>query len=34
MLVITDSASAELKKVLESEQALNKQLIIYYQGAG
>ncbi len=34
MLVITDNAGIELKKVLESKEAENKRLIIYYQGAG
>jgi hypothetical protein len=34
MLVITDSASTELKKVIGSKEAENKQLIIYFQGAG
>jgi Fe-S cluster assembly iron-binding protein IscA len=34
MLVITDAASEALKKVLDSEQAKNKNLILYYQGSG
>jgi Fe-S cluster assembly iron-binding protein IscA len=34
MLVITDKASEELKKVLESEMAKDKYLLIYFQGAG
>ena len=34
MLVVTDKASEELKKVLTSEMALNKYLILYFQGAG
>ena len=34
MLIVTDKASAELQKVLGSEQAKGKGLIIYYQGAG
>jgi hypothetical protein len=34
MLVVTDRASEELKKVLSSEIALNKYLILYFQGAG
>lgn len=34
MLIVTDKASEELKKVLESDQAQGKGLVIYYQGAG
>jgi hypothetical protein len=34
MMVVTDSASTELRKVLESEQAKNKNLIFYFAGAG
>jgi hypothetical protein len=34
MLVITDKASAELKKALQTEQAKDKQLILYFQGVG
>jgi len=34
MLQVTPSASQELKKVLESEQAKGKQLIVFFQGFG
>jgi len=34
MLVVTDTASQELKKVLDSEEHRNKQLILYFMGAG
>jgi hypothetical protein len=34
MLVVTDSASTELSKVLQSEQAKDKNLILYFAGAG
>lgn len=34
MLVITDSASTELAKVLQSDQAKDKYLILYFAGAG
>ncbi len=34
MLIVTDKASEELQKTLESDQAKDKGLIIYYQGAG
>jgi len=34
MLVVTDNASTELKKVLQSEQAKKKNLILYFAGAG
>ncbi len=34
MLVVTDKASEELKKVLESDNSKGKYLILYFQGAG
>jgi hypothetical protein len=34
MLIVTDSASTELKKVLESDQAKDKNLVFYFAGAG
>jgi len=34
MLQITDKASSELRKVLESEAQKNKNLILYFMGAG
>lgn len=34
MLVVTDSASAQLKTVLGSDQAKGKNLIIFFQGHG
>jgi len=34
MLIVTDKASEELQKVLASDQAEGKGLILYYQGAG
>jgi len=34
MIDITEKASQELKKVLDSDQAKGKNLIIYYMGAG
>jgi len=34
MLDITEKASIELNKVLQSDQAKGKSLIIYYMGAG
>ena len=34
MLVVTESASAELQKVLQSDQAKDKNLIFYFAGAG
>jgi len=34
MLVITDGASTELKKALDSEMAKNKHLLLYFQGVG
>jgi len=34
MLVVTESASMELKKALNSEMAKNKHLLLYFQGAG
>jgi hypothetical protein len=34
MLVVTDRASEELKKVMTSEMATNKYLVLYFQGAG
>lgn len=33
MLVVSDKASEELGKVLESNQATGKNLIIYFAGA-
>jgi hypothetical protein len=34
MLNISETASVELNKVLDSEQAKGKSLILYYMGAG
>ena len=34
MLKVTDSASEELKKVINSEQAKGKELVITFQGYG
>lgn len=34
MLVVTDTASAELKKVLDSPKGKHAHLVIYFQGAG
>lgn len=34
MLVVTDNASTELQKVLQSDQGKNKNLIFYFAGAG
>ena len=34
MIEVTDSAKVELTKLLETEQALNKQIVIYFQGFG
>jgi hypothetical protein len=34
MLVVTDKASEELKKVLTNPEVGNKKLIIFFQGAG
>jgi len=34
MLAVTDSASTQLQTVLNSDQAKNKQLIIFFQGHG
>jgi len=34
MLEISDTASSELKKVLDSDQAKGKELIITFQGVG
>ncbi len=34
MLSISDKASTELAKVLESPKASGKNLILYYMGAG
>jgi len=34
MLVVTDNASTELTKVLQSDQAKDKYLILYFAGAG
>jgi hypothetical protein len=34
MLVISDNARDTLKPILEAEQANNKRLILYLQGAG
>ena len=34
MMIVTDSASNELKKVLQSEQAKDKSLVLYFAGAG
>jgi hypothetical protein len=34
VFIVSDSARDEIKKVMESEQATDKQLILYLQGAG
>jgi hypothetical protein len=34
MLQVSDTASVELNKVMESDQARGKHLILYYMGAG
>ena len=34
MLVVTDTASSELTKVLGAPEHKDKKLILYYQGAG
>ena len=34
MLSVTDKASEELKKVLNSEKAAGKELVIFFQGYG
>lgn len=34
MLKITDTAGQELRKVLESDAHKDKQLILYFMGAG
>ena len=34
MLVVSDTASTELKNVLASDQAKDKNLIIFFQGHG
>lgn len=34
MLVVTDTAKTELEKVLASDMAKDKQLVLFYQGAG
>lgn len=34
MLVVTDKASEELKKVLTNPEVGTKKLIIFFQGAG
>lgn len=34
MFEVTDSASEELKKVMDSEQAKGKELVIFFQGYG
>lgn len=34
MLNVTEKAGAELKKVLQSEQYKNKNLILHFMGAG
>jgi Fe-S cluster assembly iron-binding protein IscA len=34
MLAVTDSASTQLQTVLDSEQAKNKHLVIFFQGHG
>ncbi len=34
MLDVTDSASVELKKIMDSEQAKGKELILVFQGYG
>jgi hypothetical protein len=33
-LVVTEKASEELKKVLDSDKSRGKYLILYFQGAG
>ncbi len=34
MLDVTDTASSELQKVLDSDQAKDKHLIVIFQGVG
>jgi hypothetical protein len=34
MLQVSDTASREIKKVLDSAQAKGRQLVIYFQGFG
>ena len=34
MLSVTDKASTELKKVLTSDKATGKELVIFFQGHG
>lgn len=34
MLVVTDTASTELKKALDTEQAKDKYLVLNFMGAG
>ncbi len=34
MFAVSDKASDELKKVLNSDQAENKHLVIFFQGSG
>lgn len=34
MLVVSDSAKSELEKVMQSDMAKDKQLILFYQGSG
>ncbi len=34
MLVVSDTASVELKKTLEGEQAKDKYLVLNFMGAG
>ena len=34
MIEVTDNAKDELVKLLETEQAINKQIVIYFQGFG
>lgn len=34
MLVVTDTASVELKKALDGEQAKDKYLVLNFMGAG
>ena len=34
MLIVTNSARDSIKKVLESDKARNKHLVLYLQGAG
>jgi len=34
MMVVSDTAGVELKKVLESDNAKGKELIIMFQGVG